>query len=605
MKSKPLSLFGCGVTLMLLGASCSNDDFADNGSQSGGDLKDNYLSVNLVANHSSTRAGETPDNPGDGDFEDGSGNENTVKTVRLYFFNADGSAFVVGENENGQSLSYADVTSDFKEGAAEAPNVEKVLTATAKVRTNGSTYPTQVLAVLNPTGDFTNNTPSLSEINEFAANYSLSSNGLFTMSSSVYAEGTPAEVKETVTIGESDFKESAAEAEGAPVTIYVERVLAKVTLDTDLETPADENVAEGLYDTGKTININGTEQKVYVKFLGWNVTATADKSFLMKNINPGWAPTLFGVNGSTYEPWNYAPYCRSFWAINPSGLNFGYNSFGMTQNSAGTGYEEAGNALAANGIKGFGSDDEAPNYTYLQENAANANEAGQTNATNTGVGASHPSQVIVAAQLVNADGDPLPFAERALNYYSISDLQQVYANLISENHNIFYKVSENNYEPIDGSFITFKTAGEVDPGIMNWQDKGRYYVYATLNTTGETTEWYVKESNGNFQTLQNAKEIINNYLKEEGHSKVWNNGFTYWYFDIRHLASSGETGYYGVVRNHVYKATINSVAGFGTPVWNPGETIYPEQPENEESYIAATIKILSWRIVSQGVNFAW
>lgn len=98
---------------------------------------------------------------------------------------------------------------------------------------------------------------------------------------------------------------------------------------------------------------------------------------------------------------------------------------------------------------------------------------------------------------------------------------------------------------------------------------------------------------------------------------------TYYFLDIRHLASpeiEGLTpdkegykvadaakvpGFYGVVRNHVYKTTINSVFGLGTPVYDPDEVIIPQIPKDEEVYLAAEINILSWRIVDHGYDLNW
>jgi len=88
-------------------------------------------------------------------------------------------------------------------------------------------------------------------------------------------------------------------------------------------------------------------------------------------------------------------------------------------------------------------------------------------------------------------------------------------------------------------------------------------------------------------------------------------GDTYYYTPIRHLAPdvtnpTGDTsyplGYYGVVRNHLYNVTINSLAGFGTPVYDPSYAFDPITPTNSASYIAARINVLSWRIVSQTSN---
>ena len=100
-----------------------------------------------------------------------------------------------------------------------------------------------------------------------------------------------------------------------------------------------------------------------------------------------------------------------------------------------------------------------------------------------------------------------------------------------------------------------------------------------------------------------------------GHAKLWQDGYTYYYMDIRHLGSIesaadsendvASKGAYGIVRNHIYALNITSLSGLGTPVYRPEEVIYPEKPTNEETYIGAEVKILTWRIVNQGVSFAW
>lgn len=84
---------------------------------------------------------------------------------------------------------------------------------------------------------------------------------------------------------------------------------------------------------------------------------------------------------------------------------------------------------------------------------------------------------------------------------------------------------------------------------------------------------------------------------------------TYYYFPIQHLGHMGKDGKNygknGVVRNHIYDSTITKLYGLGTPVYNPDETIYPEKPEDNDSYIAAQIKILSWRLVNNNVELEW
>ena len=90
-------------------------------------------------------------------------------------------------------------------------------------------------------------------------------------------------------------------------------------------------------------------------------------------------------------------------------------------------------------------------------------------------------------------------------------------------------------------------------------------------------------------------------MKELGSAKVWKDGYTYYYFDIKHLGNK-----IGVVRNHIYDANITKLTGLGTPVYNPDEIIYPEKPiDDEETFIAAQINILSWRIVKNDVELDW
>lgn len=61
----------------------------------------------------------------------------------------------------------------------------------------------------------------------------------------------------------------------------------------------------------------------------------------------------------------------------------------------------------------------------------------------------------------------------------------------------------------------------------------------------------------------------------------------------------------GVVRNHVYDTKVTKIAGLGTPVYDPGLVIYPEKPSPNDHYIAAEIKILSWRLVSNDYELDW
>ena len=59
---------------------------------------------------------------------------------------------------------------------------------------------------------------------------------------------------------------------------------------------------------------------------------------------------------------------------------------------------------------------------------------------------------------------------------------------------------------------------------------------------------------------------------------------------------------YGVVRNHYYQITVNKIANLGKAVSNGDEDIIPNTDFSELYYVGASINILSWKIVNQGVN---
>lgn len=83
------------------------------------------------------------------------------------------------------------------------------------------------------------------------------------------------------------------------------------------------------------------------------------------------------------------------------------------------------------------------------------------------------------------------------------------------------------------------------------------------------------------------------------YAKHWHNGQTYYFTSIKHLNNE-----FAVIRNHAYQLQVTEVKGLGTPV---NENPIPEIPEpidpgTTETYIAAQINVLSWRLVSNDVT---
>lgn len=300
MKAKHLlaSMFAA-----LLFAGCSNEDglTPDKGNENNGEPK--FLTVSISATGGSlTRAL-------DGTYEEGEQNENEVQKVRFYFFDQNGNAAKV-KGDNGDS--YLDVT-DVEEAGKDMNNVEKILESTLIIQTpQGDKIPTSVVAVVNPQEN-PKDVTSLDKLNEIISNNKTTDG--FIMSNSVYANGD--KKMETVDVAGHLYSNAEA-AKQDPVIIHVERVLAKARLTVGLT--ANDH---GVYKTSSDASQKFDDEEIYVKFLGWNVTATAEESRLMKEINPTWSSNLF----TSTILWNTADYHRSFWAVNPANMSYEWGNF--------------------------------------------------------------------------------------------------------------------------------------------------------------------------------------------------------------------------------------------------------------------------------------
>ena len=618
--------------LGLLIAACTADDSSFGDGHYAGDaetpVESRYLSVNIISAGTDTRAGSETEPEGNSGprYEDGKGAENDVRQVRFYFFTESGDAAKVkfltsADNGEGTYLSYYDwyLTSEESEGTKDSgDNIEKRLHARIVIETGkNDKVPFSIAAVLNPSDPYKNEAGSQNlSLEEFDAivrkcpvenlSQAAVANGKFEMSNSVYVDQEGVVTKVLPVAGH--IYESEAGALSDPVDIHVERVMARLDLSVSLQALDGH---PGVYDTGvpfSKIDDYGAGDKpesadadgnICVKFLGWNITAAPERSRLMKRINGEWKDRLFGRSD---EPWNNYLRFRSHWAVNPDDARYVYGNFG--QDLEGTKYDPA-DPCAANANTFFGT---AANKAtvYLQENAAKDDEGMQEPYDHT--------KVIIAAQLVQSDGEtPLTLAEWGFNYYTLDGIKAIFA----DNLDLYRRTGEEGsyqYTKIKPEDIEFVTAGACYPSLIepagnggapenvSGDHKGRCYVYPRLKKN-DGSVW--TQGEGDDALLLGLYKEADEIVRRMGRVKIWNNGYTYYYFDIAHLGGEGFPGEFGVVRNHVYDATITTLTGLGTPVYDPEETIYPEKPDHDDSMIAARINILRWRLVKKTIQVSW
>ena len=581
--------------LMLTVASCSSEDVAGGDAQNGKGAT-SYLAVN-IENVGSAPASRAYDQ-GNGTYEDGTDAESKINKVRFYFFNGDGTPYLLVNNDATQQTSV-----NYLEQTVEKVGDDHDHTAETKTKAvlvlNGETkaVPASVIAVINPevldNTTLHSGTMTLSELRTSATGSKFydTTNG-FVMSNSVY-ESAGQDVCSTP-VANNVFASSDA-ALKKPVDIYVERVNAKVNAKIDADyvrTNETEKAwsknAEGKYQinvgnidvTTYAENNNATPTTktypVYAVVQGWQVADANGKAEVCKQINTAWYAGELG-----FSPWTTSDYHRCFWS----------KSVPFTSGAQG-GVNQPVNPKFEN-IKLSLSGDFSTTPVYTLPNTPTEVIANPTTSLNT------LTKLIVAAKLVykddNGDYKPAQICQyRGLTYLGEEAVKKQIVGGFARYFKKTTTESGDVYKSIEASDIAFKT---VVPGSPESSEVKNYEVVATLAST--VGDLYVK--NGDAWTIA-PKDDVNAALAKETAQVRSTDGATYYYTPIKHLGEAGKLGEYGIVRNHSYQVTIQNIKGFGTPVYDPKKEIDPMIPSDDDTYLAARINVLSWRVVSSKVN---
>ena len=580
--------------LMLTVASCSSEDVAGGDSQNDVGAT-SFLAVNIENVGSAPASRSYPQ--GDGTYEDGTEAESKINNVRFYFFNGDGTPYLLGNNgSEKQPVNFLD---------------QKVETAgndhdhTAEIKTkavlvlNGDTKaaPASVIAVINP--DVLNNTTlhsgtmTLSELRTTATGTKFYDDAKgFVMSNSVY-ESAGQDVCSTPVANNVFATPDAALKD--PVNIYVERVNAKVNAKIDATYQREEETekawttnADGkyqikvgsievtTYETSETRNFNATPTTktypVYAVVQGWQVADADGKAEVCKQINASWYAGELGIS-----PWTTSDYHRCFWS---KSVPFTSGAQGGANHPVNPKFKDITLSL---------SGDFSTTPVYTLPNTPDKVVTNPKTSDNT------LTKLIVAAKLVYKDNNgeyhPAQVCQyRGLTYLGEEDVKKQIVSGFAKYFKMTTTATGDAYQPIEASDITFKTV----PGSSEVKD---YEVVAKL--ADDNVELW--EKNGQEYTKAN-NAIVNAALAKEEAQVRSTEGATYYYTPIKHLGTPGKLGEYGIVRNHSYQVTIQNIQGFGTPVYNPDQEIDPIVPSDNNTYLAASIKVLSWRVVSSNVD---
>lgn len=575
MKISKLFPFAC-VALMM--SACASDK-EEIGSSTRPGSDPQYLAVNIV------NVGATPTTRA-AEYENGTKEESAIKKVRFYFFNGDGSPYLIknpgitgvkgGGDKNWLEASPADDTPT----SGTPSQIEKITQTVLVINGVQAAAPAAIVAVVNPeTVEATTlqnekggDVMRLSELRYSAVgskfyNKDASTGAVsdFVMSNSVYVNAGE-DVCASLVAGH--VTTSAATAKAKPVDLYVERVVAKVTADVDneaFELGNGTNWGKTKYGTKKPVGKSG-DYDVYAVIEGWGLASENGKAEVEKQVNKTWADGNLG-----FSPWTTSDYHRCFWeksvAIDAgAGANPPVNP---TFNQLNAKMQDVLYTL--------------PNTPESKDKIANLKDNDLT-------------KFAVAATLRYKDaGNNWHYAEicryNGVSILGIDNLKRQVALTFSQ-----YYTSTNGttYTQLSKDDIDFK-----DPnGTMQ-----PYLVTPTLaNDATGTKKYYIKTTTGPTPTFTEVDKNKVLAAIESDKAEIRKDGKAYYYVPIKHLGSKGELAEYGIVRNHFYKITLSGITGFGTPVYDPDKVVDPAVPTYQDTYLAARVQVLQWRVVTQNAS---
>lgn len=572
MKIPKLFPFAC-VALMMT-ACASDKDEIGGGTKPGSDPQ--YLAVNIV------NVGATPTTRTT-DYENGTEAESKINKVRFYFFNGDGSPYLIknpgiagvtgGDPKNWLEASPTDDTST----SGTPSQIEKITQTVLVINGVQSAAPAAIVAVVNPgTVEATTlqnekggDVMRLSELRYSAVGsqfYKKDAKGKvsdFVMSNSVYVNAGE-DVCASLVAGHVTTSPETAKAK--PVDLYVERVVAKVTADVDanaFEKGDGTKWDADKYGTKDPVGKSG-DYDVYAVIEGWGLANENGKAEVEKQVNKTWADGTLG-----FTPWTTADFHRCFWE---KSVAF----------DAGTGGNQPVNPTF-NQLKAKMRD-----VLYTLPNTP---ENKVTDLRNNDL-----TKLAVAATLKYKDASNNWHNAEICRYNGVSilgidNLKRQVALTFSQ---YYTSTDATNYTQLSKDDINFK-----DPDATTQQ----YLVTPTLaNDAAGTKKYYTKTNTGTTPTFREVNKADVLAAIEADKAEIRRDGRAYYYVPIKHLGGTGELAEYGIVRNHFYKITLTGIKGFGTPVYDPDKVVDPIVPTYENTYLAARVQVLQWRVVNQNAS---
>ena len=577
------NLFGMAVVATALVGCSSSDDLATDvkGNESKAGTAYASFKINLPTTNGTRAAGDI-------DFQPGTKNEYAVNDATLLLFKKDteGSKTVYKFKESVDLGNMEPWTSSSTSGSGITTTAK--LTAkinNAQVGANKGYY---ALIVLNnnkgtdqkityPDPDETYAKWSKDDVNANATNYLKYDKGFFMANAPKYvADGTPETLVEI-----KNIYASKQEAENSTATtVYVERGLAKVSLETGSESKSVK-IEGGNYDQDK------------VAITGWTLDVTNTKTFPVHVTDGLWSDiwkttvTPAATNGATmgrFYDSKLTEFPRVYWGADPN----------YDKNLTTVGDCEGEFNLVANQAdlsKAFKTGEDAKKPQYCLENTFDIAHMMQGQTTRVLFSAKYTPNGFLdgdtfykmgnSSQLWNATKVEDQIKAKAMEVLKEADETKVTVTLAAPANNLteagVHFVAAANVTHVGGPALTTDDVDKINAKL------GFKAATATESAVGLSTF-----AGGVSYYIARVKHFGDYLTKWNAGNKTYDNNNINW------------LGRYGVLRNNWYELSVHSVSGPGYP---DVPKVNPTDPDDvNDQYINVEVKILDWALRKQQVD---
>lgn len=589
-----IRLFGTAFLACLFGAACQDDiDTGSNDGQAPVQTAEGYVKVDInlpVTTGVGTRAVS---------YDNGAVDEYRVNDAIIVFFEGTSESDAIFKKAYQLNLAWNNVNESGQVTTTSHPYV----TEAPKATEGKSIY---ALMVLNPNNVLevqngqlikdqavvftsTQNTVSAlqtkladQKVNDYitkgsgedaTSSFFMTSAPLSSMGSGATSFPTGATASILTKVKVYDKRTEAEAIESTADQIYVERIVAKVSMDV---TDGIINEEQSPVLTNATIvNVSSDAYEGdYVELQGWALNVTNKSTKLVRDVSDFETWMGYTTNSQcdrfveTAEVKTNAAKFRINWAVDGN-----YN-----ETVASTEFNIWNESNEEKNEVDWESDftDDNSNMAYCFENTFSTTNMLQNQTTSV---------------LIKGKYNHVSTEGKEESFFIVGDQSGAFTE---EEFISFLKQQVNGLEG-----MKIEINSDVDGGYYNVEKESHYLGNLLI----------VKNSSGELQDVAG----LNSVVATIGEVKYYKNGETYYYTSLIRHFSDEETqwendeeytdakhlGRYGVVRNTWYKLTINSISGPGEPeIPEPG----PDPDDEHKGFIKMEVNILAWAVRNNGID---